>query len=67
MVMVKDLYTLWIKIDETLPWIELKGEYQTRTEAKKRAEEFVNSIETKIIEIPEKKKLMKPLAYVKTR
>jgi hypothetical protein len=64
--MVKNLYTLWIKIDETLPWIELKGEYQTRTEAKKRAEQFVNSIETKIIAIPEKKRPMKTLAYVKT-
>jgi hypothetical protein len=63
--MVKILYTIWIKIDETLPWIELKGEYQTKTEAKKRAKEFLSLMKTKIIEIPEKKKLMKSLACVK--
>jgi hypothetical protein len=64
--MVKNLYTVWIKIDETLPWIELKGEYQTRKEAKKRAEEFLVSTRAKIVEIPEKKRPMRPLAYVKT-
>jgi hypothetical protein len=60
------LYTVWIKIDETLPWIELKGEYGTRREARKRANEFLSSAKTKIVEIPEKKRPMKPLAYVKT-
>jgi hypothetical protein len=60
------LYTVWIKIDETLPWIELKGEYETRREARKRANEFLSSAKTKIVEIPEKKRPMKPLAYVKT-
>jgi hypothetical protein len=64
--MVKNLYTVWIKIDETLPWIELKGKYQTRRDAKKRAREFLSSMKTKIVEIPEKKKPMKPLVYVKT-
>jgi hypothetical protein len=60
------LYAVWIKIDETLPWIELKGEYETRREARKRANEFLSSAKTKIVEIPEKKRPMKPLAYVKT-
>jgi hypothetical protein len=64
--MVKNLYVVMIKIDETLPWIELKGEYQTRREAKKRTEEFLSSIKTKIIEISEKRKRMKSLVYVKT-
>jgi hypothetical protein len=64
--MVKNLYTVWIKIDETLPWIELKDEYQTRREAKKRAKEFLGSMKTKIVEAPEKERHMKPLAYVKT-
>jgi hypothetical protein len=60
------LYIVWIKIDKTLPWIELKGEYETRREARKRANEFLSSAKTKIVEIPEKKRPMKPLAYVKT-
>jgi hypothetical protein len=63
---VKNLYTVWIRIDETLPWIELKGKYQTRKEAKKRAEELLISTKTRIIEIPEKKRPMKPLAIAKT-
>jgi hypothetical protein len=60
------LYTVWIKVDETLPWIELKGKYQTRREAKKGAKESLSSIKTKIVEAQEKKKPMKPLVYVKT-
>jgi hypothetical protein len=63
---VKNLYVVWIRIDETLPWIELKGEYQTRREAKKRVEEFLGSMKTKIVEVPEKSKRVKTLAYVKT-
>ena len=53
--MVKNLYAVWVKIDETLPWIELKGKYQTRGEAKKAAKEILNHAEMRIIEIPEKK------------
>ena len=53
--MVKDLYAVWLKIDETLPWIELKGKYETRREAKKAAKEILNHAEMRIIEIPEKK------------
>ena len=53
--MVKDLYAVWVKIDETLPWIELKGKYKTRGEARKAAKEILNHAEMRIIEIPEKK------------
>jgi len=63
--MVKMLYSVMIKIDETLPWVELKGEYQTRREAKKAANEFLNVIKIKIVEIPEKRPPMKPLASIK--
>ena len=52
--MVKDLYAVWVKIDETLPWIELKGKYQTRGKAKKAAKEILNHAEMRIIKIPEK-------------
>jgi len=63
--MVKNLYAVWIKIDETLPWIELKGEYQTRREAKKAANEFLNMVKIKIVEFPEKRTSVKALASVK--
>ena len=63
--MVKNLYAVWIKIDETLPWIELKGEYQTRREAKKAANESLNVLKIKTVEIPEKRSPMKSLAFVK--
>jgi hypothetical protein len=63
--MVKNLYTVWIKIDETLPWIELKGEYQTRREAKKAANESLSMVKIKTVEIQEKRSPMKALEFVK--
>jgi hypothetical protein len=52
--MVKNLYVVWIKIDETLPWIELKGTYQTKSQAQEAAKEFLNKLRTKFVVIPEK-------------
>lgn len=57
--MVKHLYTVWIKIDETLPWIELKKEYPTKRAAKKAAEEFLNNANVKFVKIPESRKRIK--------
>lgn len=59
------MYAICVKIDETLPWIELKGEYPTRTEAKKAAKKFTNSVKIKIMKTSEKKKKVKQLATVK--
>jgi len=47
-------YATWIKIDDTLPWIELKHTYQTRTEARDAAKMILDRIEIKIVEVPEK-------------
>jgi len=63
--MVKNLYAVWIKIDETLPWIELKGEYQTRIAAKKATKETLKSVKMKIVKIPRKLRV-KALATAKT-
>jgi hypothetical protein len=63
--MVKNLYVVWIKIDETLPWIELKGKYQTKREAKRAANKFLSNIEIRIVTMPEKRRRMKALATVK--
>jgi hypothetical protein len=60
--MVKNLYAVWIKIDETLPWIELKGKYKTRGEAKKAARKILDRAEMKLVEMPEKKRRVKALA-----
>ena len=60
--MVKALYAVWIKIDETLPWIELKGKYQTKREARKAAKDTLHRVEIKVVEVPEKKRRVKALA-----
>jgi hypothetical protein len=59
------MYTAWIKIDETLPWIELKGKYQTRKDAKKAAEEALGSIRIKVVRLPETKEHLKAFATVR--
>jgi hypothetical protein len=55
------LYTILVKIDETLPWIELQGIYQTR----KAAQEALSNIRTKIVEVPEKKRQIRALVTVR--
>jgi hypothetical protein len=44
-----------VKVDESLPWIELKRAYKTRREAVEAAERFLDRVQTKIVAIPEKK------------
>ena len=63
--MVNDLYFAWIKIDESLPWIELKGSYETKDEAQKAAKEAVKRMRIRIVQSPEQK-TMKPLAAIRT-
>lgn len=60
--MVKNLYAVWIKIDETLPWIELKGKYRTKREAKRAARDTLDRVEIRVVEMPEKKRIVKALA-----
>jgi len=59
------MYITWIKIDETLPWIELKGEYATKGEAKRATEKILKSTKTKIVKLSEKKEHMKTLAIAR--
>ena len=63
--MVKNLYAVWIKIDETLPWIELKGAYQTKKEAREAAKELLRKIGIEIVSTAERKRQMKVLASMK--
>lgn len=58
------MYVVWIRIDETLPWIELQREYQTRTDAKKAAKNILTNAKIKIVKTQRKAKPMKLLATV---
>jgi len=59
---VRNLYVVWIKIDETLPSIELQGKYPTKREAKKAAKEILSSMRIEIVRVAEKRKRIKALA-----
>jgi hypothetical protein len=65
--MVKVLYAVWVKIDETMPWIELKGEYVTKSEAEKAARRIIERIKVKIKNFPEKRTPMKAIAPIRAR
>lgn len=54
--MVKNLYAVWVRLDETLPWIELKGTYGTKRKAKQVAKEILNHAKIKIVEMSKRKK-----------
>jgi len=56
-----------VKIDDTLPWIELKKNYQTRKEAKQAAEDFLKSMQMKVVAMPEKALTIKQRTSVKSR
>jgi hypothetical protein len=62
---VKKVYAVWIKVDDTLPWIEVKRTYQTRKEAKNAARDFVKSIQIRIATISESEKKVRPLATIR--
>jgi len=59
---VKNLYIVWIKIDETLPSIELKGKYPTKREAKKAAKEILSNVKIEVVRVAERRKRIKALA-----
>jgi hypothetical protein len=62
---VKKVYAVWIKVDDTLPWIEVKRTYQTRKEAKNAARDFVKSIQIRIATISESEKKVRPLTTIR--
>jgi hypothetical protein len=59
------LYAVWVKINDTLPWIELENEYQTPVEAGKEAKKILNNAKIKIVKEQEKTKRVKALATIK--
>ena len=61
------MYTVQIRVDETLPWIELEGEYETRKEARHAARESIRKIALAVVNIPQEKRQLKALAVMKAR
>jgi hypothetical protein len=59
------LYTIWVRIDETLPWIELKKEYTTRKEAKQAAQCTIDRLAVKLVRVSQESKPLKTLATVR--
>jgi hypothetical protein len=59
------LYAVWIKINETLPWIELEKEHQTRIEATREAKNILNHAAIKIVKVEKKTRRVKVLATIR--
>jgi hypothetical protein len=49
------MYSAWIKLDDSLPWIELEKAFQTKAEAQKAVQEVLNKAQIKISRLPNKK------------
>ncbi|MCW4045557.1 MAG: hypothetical protein NWE94_08595 [Candidatus Bathyarchaeota archaeon] len=48
-----------VKIEDSLPWIELKGVFQTRSEAQNAAKEKLSKTKIKIVKMSPRKKTLK--------
>ena len=47
-------YTAWIKIDDSLPWIELRETFQTKSEAQECTKEKLNAVKIKIVKMSQR-------------
>jgi len=45
-------YAAWIKIDDSLPWIELREVFRTKTEAHQSTKEKMNAVKIKVVRVP---------------
>jgi hypothetical protein len=59
------MYSAWIKIDDSLPWIELEEAFQTKAEAQKAVKEILNKAKIKISKLPKKEKRVKAAVRVR--
>ena len=59
------MYSTWVKIDESLPWIELKEAFQTKTEAQEAIKEKLSKVRIMIVEMPPRKNPMNASIAVK--
>jgi hypothetical protein len=49
------MYSAWIKLEESLPWIELEEAFQTKAEAQQAVKELLNRAKIKIANFAERK------------
>ncbi len=63
----ESMYYVMVKIEESLPWIELKGEYATRTEARQGAQRVMQRIGMKIASIPDERRSMRAVVTVRAK
>jgi hypothetical protein len=59
------MYSAWIKIDDSLPWIELEEAFQTKAEAQKAVKEILSKTKIIIAKLPKQEKQIK--ATIKVR
>jgi hypothetical protein len=45
------MYSVWVKIDNTLPWIELEDSFQTKAEAQAAMKGKRSRFSTKIVKV----------------
>ncbi len=53
------MYSAWIKIDDSLPWIELEGVFQTIAEAQEVMKEKRSNVKIKIVKMSKQEKQLK--------
>ncbi len=53
--MDRAIYSAWIKIDDSLPWVELKEAFRTKTEAKEAMKQKLGKVQIKIVEMGQTK------------
>jgi hypothetical protein len=53
------MYSAWIKIDDSLPWIELEGVFQTIAEAQEAMKEKRSNVKIKIVKVSKQEKQLK--------
>ena len=59
------MYSAWIKIEDTLPWIELEEAFRTKAEAQKAVKEILSKAKIKIAKLPKQEKKIKATVIVR--
>lgn len=59
------MYSAWIKIDDSLPWIELEESFQTKAEAQRAVKDILSKAKIKISKLPKQEKRIKATIRVR--
>lgn len=59
------MYSAWIKIDDSLPWIELEESFQTKAEAQRTVKDILSKAKIKISKLPKQEKQIKATIRVR--